>query len=200
MTRTRSFHNHHHHLFFLVLLIHSLMFKFRWHHGGPLTRRTGHVEAYSINHGLRHTLQSSSLTGSTASATCGSRSIRSLPVLAIDFDRRHAAFQFSTTTTLKSSLSSSTSTNHESSPTIIPLPVVPVGIPRKFVAYPFQVRLFLLGGYLAVFCGLQESTNLTQSLQPCFLVGAGLFLVSSRVDNSNRFSHQHGLGYWTSSN
>ena len=193
MTRTRSFHNHHR-LFFLVLLIHSLMFKFRWHHGGPLTRRTGHVEAYSINHGLRHTLQSSSLTGSTASATCGSRSIRSLPVLAIDFDRRHAAFQFSPTTTLKSSLSSSsTSTNHEASPTVIPLPVVPVGTPRKFVAYPFQVRLFLLGGYFAVFCGLQESTNLTQSLQCC------LFLVSSRIDNSNRFSHQHGLGDWTSS-
>ncbi len=140
MTKTRSFHNHHHH-FFLILLIHCLMFKVRWQHGRLLTRRTGHVEAYSISPSLRHTLQPSSLI-STVSDTYGSRS--SMLTRSVDGDQRQATLPFSTSTTLKSSLSS-TSINHESSPTTIPVPVLPLGTPRKFVAYPFQVRLFWLG-------------------------------------------------------
>ena len=128
-----------------------------------LSRRAGHVEAYSIHHRLRHTLHPFLSTYTGSATHCSISSItRTLGIM----DRRQGTIQFSTTSTLKSSLSASTSpkngtNDHESSPTTMSVPKVPMGTPRKFVAYPFQVRLFaewVLGSN-----GLQESTSIHPS-------------------------------------
>ena len=146
MTNIRSIHKHHH-LLFLIILIHSMMLKVRWQQGRLLSRRTGHVEAYSIHRRLRHTPQPSLSTRTGSATHCSiSNTMRTLGMM----DRRQGTLQFSTTTTLKSSLSSSSAStspkngtnDHEPSPTTISVPKVPMGTPRKFVAYPFQVRLF----------------------------------------------------------